>query len=424
MSHKQKPVLLRALDPSFLVAAICTIAFYVVVHQPSMRDTLLYHYTTEHIVEYVIVALFIWGIVDVILKLLSFPSELIALRQDWLPARTAREPVENAKLLLERLGARPGWMQRSRVGQRLAQALGYVTERGSVEEYREYLEYLAEQDDERSYSSYTLMRFAAAVTPVLGLVGTVVHFGTALSGISFDEMAERLQTVVSEMGTAFNTTTVALAAAITMMFSMFVCERIERGIVRSIDRFIERELLHRFETHDPQVGPYLSAMRSAHDESLRGITATLQRLVGVWTQTLESLFQRFDTRQQHELRAWEKALDVLQQRHEKYDGNREERFRQLLAALDSRQEAHQVQIKTMLERVISLKDDLARYVEALQEVAQGEGKLIELQASLSENLRLLNQTQQIEDALHGLSAAIHLLTARQRPAGTSHPAAA
>jgi biopolymer transport protein ExbB/TolQ/polyhydroxyalkanoate synthesis regulator phasin len=384
-----------------------------------MRDTVLYHYTTEHIVEYVIVALFIWGIVDVVLKFVSFPKELLALRQEWLPARTAREPIERAKALLEQLAARPAWMQRSRVGQRLAQALGYVTERGSVEEYREYLEYLAEQDDERTYSGYTLMRFAAAVTPVLGLVGTVVHFGTALSGISFDQMADRLQVVVSEMGTAFNTTTVALAAAITMMFSMFVCERIEHGIVRSIDRLVQRELLHRFETRDPNLGPHLSAMKSAHDESLRGITATLQKLITVWTQTLDTVFQRFDARQQHELRGWEKVLDAIQQRHESYDDKRDQRFQQMLSAFDSRQQAHQAQVQGLAERVVSLKEDLAHYVEALHDINQGEGRLIELQAVLTENLRLLNQTQQIEDALHGLSAAIHLLTARQRATGQS-----
>src|SRR5262249_55316933 len=153
--------------------------------------------------------------------------EMLSLRYDWLPARVAREPVATAARLLEHLRARPRWLQKSRVGKRLAQALGYVTESGSADEYREYLQYLADQDGERTYSNYTLMRFLVAVTPVLGLVGTVVHFGTALSGISFDEMADRLPVVVGEMGTAFNTTTVALAAAITMMFSMFLCERTE-----------------------------------------------------------------------------------------------------------------------------------------------------------------------------------------------------
>jgi biopolymer transport protein ExbB/TolQ/plasmid maintenance system killer protein len=424
MAQRRTRTFLRAVDPSFFLAAILTVAFYGIVQRPSMHDTLLYHYTTEHAVEYVIVALFIWGIVDVILKLASFPRELLALRQDWLPARSTRERADGAKILLEQLATRPGWLQRSRVGKRLAQALGYVNERGSANEFREYLEFLAEQDDEATYSSYTLLRFTAAVTPVLGLVGTVVHFGTALSGISFDEMAERLQVVVSEMGTAFNTTTIALAAAITMMFSLFVCERIERGIVRSIDRLTERELLHRFELSDPNVAPFLHSIRASHEEALRAIGNTLQRVIGAWTQTLEALFQRFDARQQHELRGWEKTLEVLQERHKAYDSSLEERLRRTLEVIDSRQDKHEAQIRAMLERVVTLKDDLANFVAAMHNIAGGAGKLIDIETALSENLRVLHQTQQIDEALHGLTAAIHLLTARQRATNSGHTAAA
>ena len=43
---------------------------------------------------------------------------------------------------------------------------------------------------------------------------------------------------------------------------------------------------------------------------------------------------------------------------------------------------------------------------------RGEGELVKLQAVLNQNLHGIRETQQIDQALHGLSAAIHLLTAR------------
>jgi hypothetical protein len=97
-----------------------------------MRGTMLHHYTTEHSVEYVIVALFIWRIIDLVLKLLTFPREYLALRQEWLPPRRAREPVANANGLLAHVRAQPQWLQRSKIGKRLAEALGYVTEKGRL----------------------------------------------------------------------------------------------------------------------------------------------------------------------------------------------------------------------------------------------------------------------------------------------------
>jgi hypothetical protein len=209
-----------------------------------------------------------------------------------------------------------------------------------------------------------------------------------------------------------------------MMFSLFICERLERGIDHSIDRFVERELLNRFEAKDPNIMPFLAAVQSANEAALQAIGGTLQRQIEVWTQTLDVLFQRFDERQQVEARGWESALDVLQQRQEAFDAGREERLRQMLSLVDARQDKHMAQIQALLERVVSIKDDFAGLTSALHEFASGEGKLVELQGTLADNLRVLRETQQIEDALHGLTGAIHLLTARHRQTGLSDASAA
>lgn len=402
------------LDPTFMLGVVGTVCFYVVVHQPSMRESVLHRYTAGNIVEYVIVWLFIWASFDVILKLLWFPREMIALRLEWIPHRQGREPAANASTLLETVCQKPRWLLNSRLGKRLQQSLEFVAEKSAADEYREHLKYLSEQDEDLTHSNYNLIRFAAGVAPVLGFLGTVIHFGTALSGISFDEMAERLPVIVSEMGTAFNTTTVALATAMTMMFALFGCERVERGIVRSIDRIIDRELLSRFESTDPSIGPFLSAVQHASEEALQTIGANLDRQIAVWVQTLDSLFRRFDERQQHEAKNWQAALQLLQQRHEGYDGQREERQRQLVGLVESKQTEHLARIEAILDRTVGFKDEFVGFLKTFDSIARGEGKLVELQSALSHNLHVLRETQQLDEAMHGLTAAIHLLTARHR----------
>ncbi len=47
-----------------------------------------------------------------------------------------------------------------------------------------------------------------------------------------------------------------------------------------------------------------------------------------------------------------------------------------------------------------------------------------LAAVLADNLRVLRETQQIDEALHGLTAAIHLMTARHNLPSTRGTAAA
>ncbi|HTI51218.1 MAG TPA: hypothetical protein VL475_09710, partial [Planctomycetaceae bacterium] len=72
----------------------------------------------------------------------------------------------------------------------------------------------------------------------------------------------------------------------------------------------------------------------------------------------------------------------------------------------------------------SFREDIAGLMSTLEGIARGEGKLVGLQAALTDNLRVLRETQQIDQALHGLTAAIHLLTARNRQSGPFDSAAA
>ncbi len=403
---------LRHFDPSFLLAIVGTVLFYGVVLQPSMRGSTLTHYTTEHEVEYVIVVLFIWGLVDITLKLLCLPREYMAAHHAWLPARVGREPAGHAESLLQSVRKRPRWLTESRMGQRLIASLTFVTEKGSAEDYAEHIRYLSDQDHSRSHSNYVLLRFAIAVTPILGFLGTVVHFGSAIGQFSFTEMDDKLPAVVGGLGTAFNTTTVALAASMILMFATFLCERVESGILTNIDRLVDCDLLNRFEVKDANVVPFLSSLRSAHEETLHAITATLQRQTEGWTQALDSLFARFDSRQQRESDRWEECLTTLQQRHDAYDSAREERVRQLISLVDTRNATHMSELQAAVERAMSFRNDVAELSQTLNSIARGEGRLVELQCSLTENLRVLQETGQIDGALHGLTGAIHLLTAR------------
>lgn len=414
----------RGVDLSLILGATATVGFYAVVLQPSMHGTLLHRYSTESLVDYVIVAMFLWGVVDLLLKTCGFPREMLALRHGWLPTRAGREPLGRAAELLAEVRQRPRWLTDSRLGQRLIAALDYVVENRSVEEYREHLQYLSTQGEDDTYARYTLARFVIAVTPILGFLGTVVHFGTALSGISFDDMANRLPEVVSEMGSAFNTTTVALAAAMAMMFGLFLCERLEHGIDAAIDRFVDRELQHRFEIQHENLTPFLKVLQDVNEQALRVFAGTLDRQVAAWTQSFGSLLDRFDERQRQESQAWTAALETLEKHHASLDDRSEQRNSQLLTQIESRQSQQLAVIQRTLETIAALRDDFRDVGKTFHAMTEGEGKLVELQHVLTENLRLLHETQQFDEALHGLTAAIHLLTKRHRFGGNQESIAA
>src|SRR5690606_19646418 len=110
--------------------------------------------------------------------------------------------------------------------------------------------------------------------------------------------------------------------------------------------------------------------------------------------------------------AWSDALDALNSRHEELDAVREERLRQIVTQVGQQQDRFMDRVQTTLDKALSMRDDVRQLSDTLSSLARGEGKLIELQSVLTDNLRVIHETQQIDDALHGLTAAIHLLTAR------------
>jgi biopolymer transport protein ExbB/TolQ len=412
-------------DSPMVIALMATIGFYGVIHSPSMSGTILHRYTTEHAVMYVITGFFIWGITEILFRLSTFPRESRAMRAEWLPRRgEGREPTANAAVYLAEIESRPAALRDSRIGRRLIEALRFVAETGSPNGYRDQLLLLSEQDEAQTRDNYALVRFVVWISPVLGFLGTVLFFGKALSNITPEEMATRINSVVNQMGAAFNTTTIALTSAVTMMFCVFLCERKERGLLRRIDTYLERELLNRFEVREAAVLPFLNVVQSANEAALGELGRTLERQVQNWTDALGALFVKFDQRQAHEGQAWGQLLEAAQRRQDASEAAREQRFGQMLTAVESRQEKHFTQLYTMVEKIVALRQDFSGFVAALKELATGEEKLVGIQSSLADNLQLLHQTQHIDEALHGLTAAIHLLTVRHRVVGGPESAAA
>ena len=132
----------------------------------------------------------------------------------------------------------------------------------------------------------------------------------------------------------------------------------------------------------------------------------------VRSQALESIHQKMDDRTQMQVQLWEGSLDRVSQKLDAGDAEREKRFRRILETVEANRTDHRVQLKSTVDQLHAIKQDFGQLTEALTGVMRGEGKLVELQTRLSDNLRLLRETQQIDEAVHGLTAAIHLLTAR------------
>lgn len=386
----------RVMASPFMWASALTVAFYGIIAQEAMQDTWLRRYTTEHTVEYFITAFFIWGLTEVAFRVSNYPREWRSLAALKSLGSQVSSAGSDAAAWQTQLAKQPAYIRESRYAQRLSKALTGLRSDVGTAELREHLGQLAEQDHECAHTNYALVRFIVWLAPVLGFLGTVIHFGTALSGLSPETIADQLSHIVGEMGTAFNTTTTALAASTTMMFALFLGERMERSLVQAIDERVEHELLEKFAVRAGATPSGTSA------ESSIKLDATLAPHAASILQAVERMMQHSGEIATRQLTAWR------------------DEFAQFNARAAEQRELMQAALAQTSGQTARL-DATAR---KLAELLEDHGQLNVIQDGLSRNLKSLHDTQQLDQVVHQLTAAVHLLTARHRPAFEANPKAA
>lgn len=375
---------------AFALGAAVTTLFYFIIHQPYFHGSVLHTYTTQHLTEYAIVVLFFWANAEHFLAYWSTSRERRLFEQFSLPARSGLEDPARAGELLREVKAGAGTFQGTMTYRRVIAALRFVFERRTADGYREYLETLAERDAEEVHANYGFSRFVTAILPILGLIGTVVHFGEALSGLSFEGLTERLPELLGGMGTAFNTTCAAMSALAITLLVRFWVERRENGVVLDLNGMVEDQLLYRFKSLDSNIRPFVEAISESQKSMLIALFEFEQKLAEDWGSRLSS----------------------MQEQAEKADERQQANLVQFLGVFEQRQKLH-------VKEVQKLNGDLVLAQQMMNDIATSlvaDGQLLKLQDNLAQNMALLGQAQQFENAMHELTAAIHLFTARQHAA--------
>ena len=113
------------------------------------------------------------------------------------------------------------------------------------------LENDTEAYDLAQQSSYALPRILVWSIPVLGFIGTVMGIGESVSGFQsflskaddIDVLREGLVNVTSGLGTAFDTTFLALLISVIVVFPLTFIERAEQRLLTKIDLFLRKAVL-------------------------------------------------------------------------------------------------------------------------------------------------------------------------------------
>lgn len=412
---------------AFLLGLPLAGAVLAVFHYGPLRDTAAYRYV-EHAVENVEVVLFCCALGTLAAKLWTNRAERRAFAADVLPTWDGKPaPVDEAPQLLAHLRRLPRRWQNTYLARRVQAVLDFLCQRHSAADLDDQLRALADADVGALENSYALTRFITWAIPILGFLGTVLGITGAISGVKSDDL--ELGSVTGGLAYAFDATALALGITMITMFCSFLTERAEGGVLEEVDRFVDRELAHRFARAEADLGPLAGMMQQHTRAMLDAMQELVERQAEVWATTVAAVERRAaegEAQQQRRLQtALETALDRGLQAHDQRLKATEQQA--LAASVRLMEEFGQVAVavrntgREQQESLVRVAEGLALQAATLTPLVQGEQHLVQLQTVLQQNLQTLTASGAFEEALHSLTAAIHLLTARATPPTLSLP---
>ena len=245
--------------------------------------------------------LFFWAIAILWKKHRKITRQRDYLLMDVLPTDISEEiRVDTLNRFVENIRSLPGEHGESFLINRVLRGLQHFRVRQSASDTATMMASQSEIDSNNVASSYTPLRVLIWAIPTMGFIGTVLGISLAvaslagaLSGDDTKQLLASLREMFSGLGTAFNTTLVALVMSMIIKFPMSSLQKSEEGVLNWVDEYCNENLLRRLndgreKIEDKPTSPYdTKVFRRAVEEAM----AAQQGELEAWIKKLEMVGQ-------------------------------------------------------------------------------------------------------------------------------------
>lgn len=425
---------------SALIGAGLTVVLYLAIFLPVRSTYLGELFVGRGVIPVITTLVTCWGFAHLALKYRAVQRQrnVADLELQLIPLEIGMQVTnDNVDQFLDHLATLPVRDQNSVVARRIRGALEHFKHRNSVPEVQQYLSSQAEIDGSTVDAGYTLLRSIIWCVPILGFIGTVMGISSAVSDMKAAlqpapaetasatdaaptdaapadapqsdaqsalgaNMMKAMGGVTAGLSVAFDTTLVALAFAILLLFPTEALRKLEYAMLDRIEEFSNESLLRRM-------------------SDVRGSAADIPTVV---KDALNSAFHEH----QRWLAQWQAQVGQLGQ---VIGGDFEQAVARVQDQVVAAESARLQQLRGAAQAVEELFGNLGAATETWERSAAGALKSIEasvqaserLGATLARNLDLLNAASACAAAMPvGLAASPPAETALMpAPGMDGHP---
>jgi biopolymer transport protein ExbB/TolQ len=238
----------------FVVAAIITVGFYAAL-SPFPDKLVVQVFTRRGPCQYLEVFFAFWALLIVLVKWTKVKVQRKALEFNDLVPPEADFVLSPATVghVLARLRKECDDSGRFILFARIDQALSNLKNMGQVGDLDNVLQSQASNDEDVMESSYSLVKGLIWAIPVLGFIGTVQGLGGAIGAFGavlvnttkIEDFRTALQGVTANLSTAFDTTYVALVAALGIQLLLVLVRKGEEEMMDECKNYCQRHLVGR-----------------------------------------------------------------------------------------------------------------------------------------------------------------------------------
>jgi biopolymer transport protein ExbB/TolQ len=202
----------------------------------------------------IVLFLFVWAVIILLLKSAKLAVQRRALTLAVLPQDAGFTLThQTASAALERIERLVDSPSQFILLNRLTFALSSLQNLGLVSEMVSMLQSQAEADEQQVATSYQLVQGFVWAIPIFGFIGTVLGLSDAIQGFGgtlatsgdFQAVQDSLTLVVAGLATAFDTTLIALVAAVFLQLAMTVLRRREARFLDDCNEYCQRHVIGR-----------------------------------------------------------------------------------------------------------------------------------------------------------------------------------
>jgi len=409
-------------------------AFYSLLPLAVNPDSALQELFCGHPLAYTATSLFWMGIAGLFVKLLRLPAQKRALKKEFRsPAGSG--PGDTAIQIEARIAALPSSESETWAVSRLSDLCTFVRSHKSTAGLNGHLEYLADFCGEQLHHSYAFVRTITWAVPIIGFLGTVVGITQAIQHLDPQQLTTSFDLVAKGLSVAFGTTALALGLSLVLVFGAYLVEKLERTVLAEIEMLAVGWLTELFPAAPGAGHSLASAEAQAARQLLEQTELMIHRQTESWENAVAQLrtrwvesFARHQAELDESLRSGLQAtLDghgrqLAESREVLIDGVRGAGS-QIEHSLQLAYGQQQSQLQILNDSFQQLTDQWNSQLEAQQQLtaawtrmADGQDQLTAVEQKLAENLQTAQAAESLNETLHSLNAAVHLLTARVRPA--------